>query len=324
MRRKISIISLINGASLGSFKPSVRARLLNWCLRRTVKKRISDNPDPLRTRLKFQRERFPHSRAGVRLEKVRSPVQGEWHRSVRADGTRSVLYLHGGGYVFGSPKTHRGLTFALARCSGFDVFSLDYRLAPEHPCPAALEDALRAYRWLCSRSSKPERLAVAGDSAGAGLVVALLQALRDAGERLPAVAICYCPFVDLSMSGASSRTNAGSEVLFEAGAYRSAGAAYAGSLSLVDPQVSPLFGDMTGLPPTKSFASTTEVLLDDAKRLAASMTLQGVPAELVLEEGLVHAWPVFPVLPEARATIRASAAFLREHTCPSSPRPSGP
>lgn len=300
-------------ASVRARTPSIRAQMLNWYLRRTVKQRLSGNPDPVQTRRHFEENGFPHSRLGVRLEKVSCGVRGEWHRSVRSDGRRVLLYLHGGGYVFGSPQSHCGLTYSLARRSGFDVFSLDYRLAPEHPCPAALDDAHRAYLWLCSRLGGPRQLAIAGDSAGAGLTLALLQALRDAGEPLPAAAICYCPFVDLSMSGASVRANAESEVLFEVGAYQSAARAYAGGLSLSDPRVSPLFGDMAGLPPTKIFASTTEVLLDDAKRLAAAMESQHVSVELVLEKGLVHAWPVFSVLPEAGSTIRESAAFLRKH-----------
>jgi acetyl esterase/lipase len=213
----------------------------------------------------------------------------------------------------GSPRTHRSVTFSLARSSGCDVFSLDYRLAPEHPCPAALDDAKAAYRWLCDQGVSPRHIAVAGDSAGAGLAVALLHALRSDGDPPPAAAVCYCPFVDLTLGGRSVESNADSEVMFDASAYRRAARAYAGDLPRDDLRVSPLFGDMSDLPPLLIFASTSELLLDDARRLASAVRRDGGIAELRLQRGLAHAWPVFPILPEARAAVRATTQFLRVH-----------
>ncbi len=296
--------------------PSVRARLLNWYLRRTLKRSSETPHDPRRVRLRMEQRPIPHDKAGIDVEPARGEVRGEWQRPSGGEGRHMLLYLHGGGYVFGSPRTHRSLTVPLARASEFDLFSLDYRLAPEHPCPAALDDALRAYRWLVASGGEVTRLAVAGDSAGAGLAIALVQALRDAGDPLPACVVCYCPFVDLSLCSASVHVNAKSEAMFAVDAYRRAASAYAGDLPFTDSRVSPLNGDMTDLPPLQIFASTTEVLLDDAKHLASAAVRAGVETELILKRGLVHAWPVFPILPETKATLRATTTFLRKHVSP--------
>src|SRR5438552_1164232 len=185
-----------------------------------------------------------------------------------ADGTRTILYLHGGGYCIGSPRTHREFAARLARAADATVVLIDYRLAPEHPFPAAAEDATAAYRWLLGRGQAPARLVVAGDSAGGGLTVATLVSLRDQGVVLPAAAVCLSPWVDLEASGESMTTKAGADPLIDREGLDQMAAHYLGGADARTPLASPLYADLAGLPPVLIQVGTAEVLLDDAVRLA--------------------------------------------------------
>lgn len=243
-----------------------------------------------------------------------APLCGEWLTPEQPSGI-TILYLHGGGYYFCSPATHRGIVFPLARRSGARTFSLDYRLAPEHPFPAALYDALAAYRTLLADGVLPERLVIAGDSAGGGLALATLLALRDAGDPLPAGAVAFSPWTDLAATGASITTNEGRDPMFHGSAFAPAGKLYAGETDIRHPYVSPLYGRFEGLPPLFIQIGDTEVLLDDSTRVAEKARVAGVRVELNILPKMPHVFQMFaPFVPEANRALEQAAGFVRRVT----------
>jgi epsilon-lactone hydrolase len=220
-----------------------------------------------------------------------------------------VLYLHGGGYLFGSPKTHRQVLIAMAKAFQAPAYGLDYRLAPEHPFPAAVEDAAKAYQWLLSRHPEAD-IVLAGDSAGAGLAIATAVGIRDAGLKLPKAIVAFSPYSDLAVTGASVESNAKSCAMFTPRAVREAAAMYLAGADARDPRASPLYADLAGLPPMLLFASRHEILRDDTLRLAERAAAAGVKVELVVRDRLPHVWPVFvTLLPEARDAFATVSAF---------------
>ena len=277
-------------------------------------------PLPSRATLEEVRARF-ESVAGllpVAREALRQPVEegalrGEWISVRGAPVDRAVLYLHGGAYALGSLATHRGLVSRIARAARLRVFSLDYRLAPEHPFPAAVDDAAAAYRWLIRSGLAPEHIVVAGDSAGGGLTVATLVSLRDAGERLPAAGVCLSPWVDLEVTGPSMIANAERDpIVHREGALRLA-AAYLGPVSPRHPLASPIHADLGGLPPLLIHVGTAEALLDDAGRLAERARRAGVDVTYEAWPDMIHVWHFFaPLVPEARRALERVGAFIRE------------
>ena len=238
-------------------------------------------------------------------------VRGEWI----GDGDGSiVVYLHGGGYCIGSLTSHRAMLTHLAAATEGRVLAVDYRLAPEHPFPAALDDAIAAYRFVAA-GHDPRSIVLAGDSAGGGLTVATLMALRDAGDRLPAGGICLSPWADLSQSGATIHSNATIDPMVRADDLDRWADAYAGTTDPRRPELSPLFGDLTGLPPLHIEVGTAEVLLDDSRRLAARVRASGGEVTYFEGEDLVHVWHFFAgLVPEADEAIRRVAAFVRART----------
>ena len=195
-------------------------------------------------------------------------VSAEWTRAPNAAADRVVLYLHGGGYVMGSVETHRLLVADLSRAAAVRILSLDYRLGPEHPHPAAVDDAVCAYRFLLGQGVAADRIAIAGDSAGGGLTVAALLALSEAGDPLPAAGICISPWLDLTLSGASMDTKADVDPMVSRDVLQQMADAYLAGAEPTAPTASPLFGDLTGLPPLLIQVGTAETLLDDSRRLA--------------------------------------------------------
>ena len=273
--------------------------------------------DPPELRAWVEKSVIPLLPKGVAREEVDGAVAGEWQRPANADGRRTIYYLHGGGYVFGSPRTHRTLTYPLALAAGAEVFSLAYRLAPEHPCPAAINDAVAGYDWLLSQGRRSEEIVMAGDSAGGGLVVTTLLALKERGRPLPAGAVLYSPFVDFAMEGASLDHNAESDAMFNKTSLIEGSKKYRGMLDTRDRRLSPIYADLSGLPPMFVFASRSEMLFDDAVRLVQKARAGGVDARFEERDGLVHVWPLFhPLLPEAKQAIKASADFIRRCTAP--------
>ena len=241
-------------------------------------------------------------------------IPAEWVSRRGHDEGRTILYLHGGAYVIGSPRTHRDLVLRIARASRARALVIDYRLAPEHPHPAALEDALEAYRRLLKSGIDPARLAVMGDSAGGGLTLALLLALRDAGDPLPACAVGLSPWTDLTASGPSMKTHRRKDPLLDPDSIRYYAGLYAPEGDLGRPYVSPLFGDFSGLPPLLIHVGGAEVLLDDSTRLVVKARAAGVKVEFKVWPGMIHVFQALAfILPGARQAIREIGAFVSRH-----------
>jgi acetyl esterase/lipase len=228
-----------------------------------------------------------------------------------------VIYCHGGGFMAGGPASHRDLAWRLSRASGQRVLLVDYRLAPEAPFPAQLDDVAAVYRALLAAGTAPERIALAGDSAGANLVLAVALALRDADAPLPAALVCWSAWADLTHSGESIRRNAGRDALLPPSLLAQVAAFYIGDRDPHDSLISPVFADFTGLPPLLLHAAEEELLLDDTLRIARSAQAAGVRVECRIWPGVPHAFPVFAqLLPEGRDAIAQAGNFLQRRLVP--------
>ncbi|MCC6167997.1 MAG: alpha/beta hydrolase [Caldilineaceae bacterium] len=237
-------------------------------------------------------------------------LPAEWI-TARSPNDRVILFLHGGGYVSGSPRTHRTLTAELANVTQGRVLAPAYRLAPEAAYPAALEDAWGVYWWLLDQGVPPSRIVVMGDSAGGGLTIALLVALRDAGLPLPAGAVGLSPWVDLAMTGATLQTNASTDYINENVLRASARMYLDGRSPQETPLASPLYADLRGLPPLLIQAGSAEMLLDDALRLAAAAKAADVDTTLEVWDDMIHVWHFFyRIAPDARQAIDHIADFV--------------
>lgn len=251
----------------------------------------------------------------TQLEKVTANKRpAEWVRAHRAREDRAVLYLHGGGYNICSPNTHRELAAYISMASNAKVLLLDYRLAPEHPFPGALEDAAATYRWLLDLGFAGRTLALAGDSAGGGLAIATATALRDAGEALPSSIACLSPWTDLTMSGRSIRTHAEIDPMLNLELMNLMAANYIDDRDAGHPLISPLFADMQRIPPLLIQVGSDEMLLDDASRMAAKAERAGVAVTLKVYDRMWHVWHLFAkLMPEAKQAIGELGGFIRKH-----------
>jgi epsilon-lactone hydrolase len=258
----------------------------------------------------------PPLAAGMTADPVDAAgVPAEWVSAPDADGGHVLLYFHGGGYVQGSIVTHRNLAGRLSAATGSFVLLPDYRLAPEHPHPAALEDAVEVYRWLLQNGTDPTRMAVAGDSAGGGLTAALLLALRDRGEPLPAAAVMMSPWVDLACDSPTYQSKAAVDPMIQEDRIKQMAAWYLGPVGdAAAPYASPLQGELHDLPPTLVHVGSSEVLLDDAQRFAAKAEAAGVDVTLEVWDEMIHVWHWFADLPEAGEAIDRIGEFVRKHT----------
>ncbi len=290
--------------------------VLKPVLRWRVKRRAGGPPDVAEARrLAARMTAEPRRPPGWRIRETGLPIAGEWiEREAEAtlQPSRTLLYLHGGGYYFCSPATHRVVTLALGVGADARVFVPDYRLAPEHRFPAAVEDALMAYRGLLAAGIPATRIVVAGDSAGGGLALALLLSLRQAGDPRPAAAVLFSPWTDLAATGDSLIRNNRSDPLFDGRTVGKAARIYLGATPPTEPLASPLYADLAGLPPLFIQASDSEVLLDDSTRLAEKARRAGVEVEYRAWHGLPHVWQIFAnFLPEGRAALDEAARFIR-------------
>jgi epsilon-lactone hydrolase len=249
----------------------------------------------------------------VAIEVVTAAARpAEWLRPPGARTDAVVLYLHGGGYVIGSPRSHRHLAAAIAAAAGTAALLVDYRLAPEHPFPAALDDAVAAYQWLLGRGLAPSRIVVAGDSAGGGLTVATLLALRDRGLPQPAGGVCISPWVDLTCSGATYATKAAVDPIVTRESVAMMAQAYAGAGDPKAPLLSPLYADLGGLPPLLVQVGSDEVLLDDALGLGERARAAGVDVTVEEWPAMIHVWHWFlPMLAEAERAVGVIGSFVR-------------
>lgn len=228
-----------------------------------------------------------------------------------ADAERIMLYLHGGGYCWGSLDSHRPLVAALSRAAAMAVLIIDYRRAPEHPYPAALDDAVTAYRWLRGTYAAGKRVAIAGDSAGGGLTLATLMAIRDAGDALPEAALAISPWTDLTCTAESYRTRADVDPICSHDMIDQLSRLYRGDADATDPYLSPLHGSFVGLPPLLIHVGEAEVLYDDSANAVARAKAHGVDAHLEAVADMVHVWHLFaPMLQEGRDAIDRAGKFL--------------
>jgi acetyl esterase/lipase len=292
---------------------SLARRLLNPWLRVTEKRRLAREADPAALRRSFEiraRLFFPAPR-GTCLARGRLsdlPVQWVTARGVARRTGPLLLHFHGGGYVFGSSDTHRGMLGRLSAVTGLPACLPDYRLAPEHPFPAALEDALAVWRALGAR---PGGVVLGGDSAGGGLALALMGEILRLGLPPPLGLFALSPLTDLTLSGESLRGNARADAMLPASRAAEGVALYLGGAAPDDPRASPLFADFRGAPPAWLAVSDTEILLDDTRRMAVRLGHDGVDVTEVVTRDLPHVWPFFqPVLPEANATLRQLGGWI--------------
>ena len=252
----------------------------------------------------------------VKNEKVvANGVDAEWISAPGAAADRAVLYLHGGGYILGSVNTHRDLIGRISRAAQARILALNYRLAPEHPFPAAVDDALAGYRYLLDHGLKPARIAVAGDSAGGGLTVATLVAIRDAGLPLPAAGACLSPWVDMEGKGDSMTTRAQADPVVQREGLVGMAQAYLAGKDPRTPLASPLHADLKGLPPLLIQVGDAETLLDDSTRIAERARATGVQVKLEVWPEMIHVWQLFAsFLPEGQEAVEGIGKFIHDRT----------
>ena len=289
---------------------SLRAHLLAFTIKRQVKGRMAPGGDMRQIRASMDKATLPAPR-GVRYEAgTCGGVAGEWARALKPTGaTRRLLYVHGGGFIACSARTHRPITGAFA-ARGFEVFAPNYRLAPENPFPAGLDDVVAAWRAFAADAPA----SVAGDSAGGTLALALLLRARADGFAMPGAAAVFSPATDLMGTSQSYVTNAKRDAMLDPEKLRDLVPAYMGEGDPTQPFASPLYGDLGNLPPLLLHVGEREVLRDDSVRFAAKARAAGVTVALDVVPVVPHVWQLAGFVPEARASLDAAAAFLKVHT----------
>ncbi|MDA8212998.1 MAG: alpha/beta hydrolase [Clostridia bacterium] len=240
-------------------------------------------------------------------------IPAEWILPSQATKDKIILYFHGGGYVSGTCRAHRSIVAKFVKGSEVGALLFEYRLAPEHPYPAALEDSVTAYRWLSAQGISPSNIVFVGDSAGGGLCLATLLALRDQGIPLPAAAVAYSPVTDFKCTGESYRTKA-KVCLAPEGTAPAFAKHYAGDNDPGLPYISPLYGDLHGLPPLLIYVGEDETLLDDSTRFAEKAKDAGVDITLKVGEGMFHCYPAMaPLFPEATQAMEEICTFIKKN-----------
>ena len=249
---------------------------------------------------------------GVSIAPASGPgFAGAWFRPEGAAKGRALLYLHGGGFVLGSTVSHRPILTRLASAAGIDILALDYRMPPEHPYPAALDDAMAGYRWLLAEGYAADQIAVAGDSAGGQLTLSLMLRAKAEGLPRPACAVMISGWLDLSLTGDSIMRNQPADPLMTREMVRPMAEAYMGDIALDDVRASPVFGDLAGLPPVYLQTSTADILEDDSHLFATRAKAAGVDVELDRWPGMIHVWHAFAhIIPEAREAFAKIGAYL--------------
>jgi monoterpene epsilon-lactone hydrolase len=292
---------------------SFRARMVRL-LSKQFFKRVNKDSDipPLR---KFWGDLAGRARVASAVRIRETTIGGiacEWLVPEGSDKKKVLLYLHGGAYVMGSPATHRRMVSFISAYSGIPALLPDYRLAPEHPFPAGLEDCLSVYRHITDGQVSAENLAIGGDSAGGGMTMATLLSLRDAGDALPAAAVLLSPWLDLAATGESTKTRAEHDPWFDPADMPSVVDHYCDPNDRENPLVSPLYGDVSGLPPMLVQVGDHEILLSDSTRIAEKISAAGGEVDLQVWPGMWHVFQYFVgQMPESRKAIRKIAEFLK-------------
>lgn len=290
---------------------SLRARFWYFLLRATFKnQQLTVAEDRERAaRNAVWMNRIPE---GVELERLSlNGLPAAWMRSPQAAPERAILFLHGGGYVVGSIDSYRMLCGQMAGVLKTNLLIPEYRLAPEHPFPAALEDAQMAYRWLLEQGYRPENIVIAGDSAGGGLSLATVLALRESGTPLPAAVVCLSPWTDLTLSGQAHQTKAKTEAMLNSRGLREWAGFYTGTENPSNPLISPAYADYRGFPPLLIQVGSEEILLDDAQMAAEKARAAGVDVSLKIWPGMWHVWHILgEFVPESKAAIEEIGRFI--------------
>jgi epsilon-lactone hydrolase len=292
---------------------SLRAELVRIGVRAFLKPRTAHlDIDRWRRNMRAMERLVPHPPADAHLTSVEADgLIFQRVTTAASHPARHVLHLHGGAYVSGAPSYYRHFTWRLANAARASVWTLAYRLAPEHPFPAALEDATAAYISLAGKMPDTSQLFVAGDSAGGGLALGLLIKLRDEGRPLPGAAIAMSPWTDLALTGRSLVSNAAADPMLNARLLPGLANLYLAGADPRTPYASPLFGDLNGLPPVLIQVGSDEILLDDAVRISARLRAHDVRSQLQIWPRMPHAWQLFvPLLPEARRAIGQMGEFI--------------
>ena len=242
-------------------------------------------------------------------------ISSLWCKTQDSENDRVILFLHGGAYIAGSADISKYHSIYISRVSNTELLSVNYRLAPEHPYPAALDDAVKAYRWLVEEKGfSPKRIVIVGVSAGGGLTIASLLKLRELGIELPVAAVCISPWADLAFTGETFRSRAKLDPFTTPDGLEFDANLYIGNENAKNPFISPVYADLHGLPPLYIMAGTAEILHDDAVRLAERAAKAGVDVTLDIWEDMIHGFPVFAkVAPESREAIEKIGEFIRKH-----------
>jgi len=296
---------------------SRRAKFIRWITGRYIRGLDVANLPVEKARHHFESiaRKFLIRATGVEVEATQvAGVDVDWLRPKNASKDKVLFYLHGGAYALGSPRTHRQLVSHIARKAGVVAVLPDYRLAPEHPFPAAIDDAVAVYRSLLGSGTKAEDVIISGDSAGGGLSVATLLTLRHAGLPMPSAAVLLSPFLDVTGSGESATSRADRDPWFDVADLHVVARYYCPDESdWSKPLVSPVFANVAGLPPMLIHVGDDEILLSDSTRLADMLKAEGIEVEL---EIWPHMWHVFQMfigkMPEARAAVNKIAAYINE------------
>ncbi len=277
---------------------------------------VREDAPPEETRANFEKlaMAFPVAEDVKREKTDANGVPGEWLTPTGVSGDITVYYLHGGGYSIGSVNTHARMVALIAAACDARAFAVDYRLAPENPFPAGLDDAVAGYRWLLGQGVDPARLVIGGDSAGGGLTLATLLRLREAGDPLPAATVLLSPWTDLEGAGDSIKTRREADPMIDPTGMPEMARSYYRDEDVRNPLVSPLHADFTGLPPMLIQVGDAEVLLDDSTRVARRADAAGVDITLEVNDEMIHVFQFFaPLLPEAVAAIERIGEFAKVH-----------
>ena len=259
--------------------------------------------------------RFIHPPCGTTVTMVDAAgVPARWIQAAGVPAERVILYIHGGGFTLGWNNQYYGMLTYLSKTSNARILAIDYRLAPEHPFPAALDDCVAAYRWLLQQGIAPQPLAIAGDSAGGNLTLTTMLALRDAGDPLPAASVCLSPGVDFTLPSETSSQKPPNDPVLSPAYIKAATRDYLGGADPYNPLLSPIFADLHSLPPLLIQVGSDELLLHGAQRIAERARAAGVEVALTVWPHMWHVFQLFaPTLPEGRQTINAIGAFISKH-----------
>ena len=293
---------------------SVRSKLISGVARKTMKNKLGASGSVEKERANLDKmsglmgRRKPGQKASL------GGVPGEWQLPETGESGKVLLYLHGGGYALGSPASHRNMVGMIADAAHCRAFIADYRLGPEHPFPAAVEDGVAAYKALLDEGNEASKIFIAGDSAGGGLTAATLVSARDQGLPMPAAGICISPWVDLTLSGDSMTSKAEADPMLKPETLGWMGGLYLNGQDAKAPLASPIFADLKGLPPLLVQVGSEEILYDDAVTFDKVAREAGVETELEVWDGMMHVWHLMAgVLPEGKQAINRIGAFIAGH-----------